>query len=197
MGRTRAGDDSRREVKKVLVSGGAGYIGSHMARLLAERGHEVTVLDNLSAGRREAIRWGDFIQADIRDAEALKTVFKKARYDIVFHFSGLIAVGESVTEPSKYYDNNFVGTWRLLEAMRSAGVDRFVFSSSAAVYGNPETEKLDENHPLRPLSPYGRSKLMIEWLLEDYSRAYGLRSVSFRYFNAAGAHPDGKLGEGP
>lgn len=180
---------------KVLVCGGAGYIGSHMVRLLVEQGHEVTVLDNLSTGHWEALKWGEFIQGDVTDGKMLERLFNEKRFDIVFHFSALIVVSESVAEPARYYNNNVMGALTLLEAMRNAGMDKLVFSSTAAVYGNPILDLIDETHPLNPLNPYGRTKLMIEQILADFYEAYGFNSVSFRYFNAAGAHPDGMIGE--
>ena len=179
----------------VLVCGGAGYIGSHMARLLAEHGYDVTVFDNLRTGRRAAARWGDFVEGDLLDRPALDALFASKTFDAVFHFAALIAVGESVVDPSGYYRNNVVGTLNLLDAMKTAGVGRFVFSSTAAVYGNPVRDRIDEAHPLAPINPYGWTKRMIEQALADYAAAYGLRSVAFRYFNAAGAHPDGTMGE--
>lgn len=180
---------------KVLVCGGAGYIGSHMAAMLTENGYEVTVFDNLSTGHREALRWGDFIEGDLRNPDDLKKVFNSKKFDAVFHFSGLIVVSESVERPDIYYDNNVTGTLNLLDEMKRSGVDRFVFSSTAAVYGNPVSDIISETHPLAPLNPYGRSKLYIEEILRDYQRAFGLNSVCLRYFNAAGARPDGIIGE--
>lgn len=179
----------------VLVCGGAGYIGSHMTRLLAENGYDVTVFDNLKTGHREAAKWGTLVEGDLADTAALKALFSSKRFEAVFHFAALIAVGESVAEPAHYYRNNVVGTINLLDAVREAGVEKFVFSSTAAVYGNPIRDLIDEDHPLNSLNPYGRSKRMIEQVLADYAHAFGLRSVCFRYFNAAGAHPDGQLGE--
>ena len=181
--------------RHILVCGGAGYIGSHATRCLAEAGHRVTVLDNLSTGHREAVRWGDLLEVDIRDAEALRRVFASQRFDAVMHFCARSLVGESVAEPYAYYDNNIVGTLRLLEAMREAGVDRLVFSSTAAVFGQPKSELIDEDHRRAPINPYGSSKLMVERMLADAAKAYGVNSVSLRYFNAAGAHPDGEIGE--
>lgn len=179
----------------VLVCGGAGYIGSHMARRLAESGYDVTVFDNLRHGHREAVRTARLVEGDLLDPAALKELFAGNRFDAVFHFAALISVGESVADPAAYYLNNVVGTLNLLDAMRAAGVGRFVFSSTAAVYGNPVRDLIDESHPLAPINPYGRTKRMIEEVLADYATAYGLRSVCFRYFNAAGAHPDGTMGE--
>jgi UDP-glucose 4-epimerase len=187
--------DTRSDVKSILVCGGAGYIGSHMVRLLADGGHRVTVFDNLSTGHVESIPGIPFVEGDLLDPGALEQVFTNNRFDAVFHFSALLLVGESVEQPDRYYLNNVTGTLNLLNAMRRAGVDRFVFSSSAAVYGNPTTDLIEESHRLAPINPYGWTKRMIEQVLADYASAFGLRSVAFRYFNAAGAHPDGTLGE--
>lgn len=181
--------------RSVLICGGAGYIGSHMARMLAEGGHKVTVFDNLSTGHRQAAQWGDFVYGDLRNPESLDALFREREFDAVFHFSALIVVPESVRAPMKYYDNNVAGTFNLLKAMRNAGINRFVFSSTAAVYGNPVQDRINEAHPLAPLNPYGRSKLMVEEMLGDLALAHDFRSVSFRYFNAAGAHPDARIGE--
>lgn len=181
--------------KSILVCGGAGYIGSHMTRMLAEQGHEVCVFDNLSTGHQEALQWGEFIQGDLRNSMDLERAFSFRRFDVVFHFSALIVVPESVQYPERYYDNNVSGTCNLLLAMHNAGVNRFVFSSTAAVYGNPVQELINEQHPIAPLNPYGRSKRMVEEILADFARAGDFRSVAFRYFNAAGAHPDARIGE--
>ena len=181
--------------RSVLVCGGAGYVGAHMVRTLAENGDAVTVFDNLSTGHAEAIAADRLVRGDLRDRDGLRALFAAHRFDAVFHFSGLIAVGESVREPALYYDNNVIGTFNLLAAMRDAGIDRFVFSSTAAVYGNPLSTPIAEDHPLAPINPYGRTKRIIEDALGDFTAAHGLRSVSLRYFNAAGAHPDGTIGE--
>ena len=180
---------------KVLVTGGAGYIGSHMVKALLRRGAEVVVFDNLSSGRREAVGGCPLVVGDINSATDLQALFSQIRFDAVMHFASLIQVGESVQQPSLYYRTNVVGTLNLLEAMRQAGVQRFIFSSSAAVFGEPSYTPIDEAHPKDPLNPYGFSKLAVERVLSDYSSAYGLQSVSLRYFNAAGADPDGVLGE--
>ena len=187
--------NARGRSKSVLVCGGAGYIGSHMVRLLADNGFSVTVLDNLSTGHAESVSGFPLVRGDLLNAQDLETAFKGGPFDAVFHFSALIAVGESVQEPEKYYLNNVAGTLNLLKAMGQHGVDRFVFSSTAAVYGNPTTDLIEETHALAPINPYGWTKRMVERVLEDYAAATGLRSVSFRYFNAAGAHPDGSIGE--
>lgn len=179
----------------ILVCGGAGYIGSHMAKWLAVRGFSVTVLDNLATGHRSAARWGDFIQADILDVVALENVFASRSFDAVMHFCAKSLVGESMEMPYDYYVNNVVGTLSLLQVMRKFGVNKLVFSSTAAVYGQPKQDLIDEDHPTFPINPYGQSKLMVERILLDAARAYGLRSVCLRYFNAAGASADGDIGE--
>lgn len=181
--------------KTVLVVGGAGYIGSHMVWLLGQKGVDVVTLDNLSSGHRDAVLHGQFIHGDIADQLILDKVFRQYRFDAVMHFASSIQVGESVQDPAKYYQNNVVNTLNLLNAMCAHGVDKFIFSSTAAIFGEPEYSPIDEEHAKRPINPYGWSKLMVEQALADYDRAYGLKSVCLRYFNAAGAHPDGLLGE--
>jgi UDP-glucose 4-epimerase len=180
---------------KLLVVGGAGYIGSHMVKHLLRAGHEWVVADNFSTGHRRALMDGCVVELDIADPQALDTLFAQHRFDAVFHFASFIQVGESVSEPGKYYQNNFAATLTLLQAMVRAGVKHFIFSSTAAVYGDPVYVPIDEEHPKAPINPYGRSKWMVEQLLEDFDRAYGLKSVCLRYFNAAGADPEGQLGE--
>jgi len=180
---------------RVLVCGGAGYIGAHMVRHLAINGHEVTVLDNFSTGHRAAIKWGKAVEADLLDAGGLDKVFADEKFDAVMHFCAHSLVGESVRDPYRYFSNNVTGTLNLLHAMRRNGVDRLVFSSTAAVFGNPCEDFIDENHPKEPINPYGNSKRMVEIILADAAAAYGLRSVALRYFNAAGAAEDGSLGE--
>jgi len=182
-------------MKHILVCGGAGYIGSHMAKRLAEAGHKVSVLDNLSTGHRESVRWGEFIEADMLDAEAVARAFKGRRFDAVMHFCAFSLVGESVKDPHAYYRNNVGGSLNLIGAMRAADVDKLVFSSTAAVYGMPERSPIDELQPIQPINPYGASKMMVERMLSDAAAAYGMRSVSLRYFNAAGADPSGEVGE--
>ncbi len=179
----------------VLICGGAGYIGSHMAKRLAARGATVTVLDNLSSGHREAVQWGELIEADLLDLASLERTFAGHRYDAVMHFCARSLVGESVLQPYDYYANNVTGTLNLLQAMRRYAVDRLVFSSTAAVFGQPLRERIDEDHPVAPINPYGASKLMVERILADAAPAYGLRSVALRYFNAAGASDGGDIGE--
>ncbi|WP_266157753.1 UDP-glucose 4-epimerase GalE [Dyella silvatica] len=180
---------------KILVCGGAGYIGSHMVRHLAAHGHDVVVFDNLSTGHREAVGATALVQGDLLDPAALQTLFGTYRFDAVMHFCALSLAGVSVTEPYLYYQNNVVGTLNLLQAMRVAGVGKLVFSSTAAVFGNPVVDVIDESHPTHPINPYGASKLMAERILSDAAAAYGLRSVILRYFNAAGADPSGEIGE--
>ncbi|SDB54146.1 UDP-glucose 4-epimerase GalE [Bauldia litoralis] len=182
-------------MKRVLVVGGAGFIGSHTCKLLASRGHEPIVLDNLSAGHEQAVRWGPLVRADIRDSASIEKALADSRPDAVIHFAAHAYVGESVTNPAKYYDNNVTGTLVLLEAMRRAGIGRMVFSSSCATYGNPGGDLITEATRLEPINPYGWSKRMVEQVLSDYSAAYDLSFVTLRYFNAAGADPDGELSE--
>lgn len=179
----------------ILVVGGAGYIGSHMVKLLLGSAYQTSILDNLSTGYRDAVLGGEFIHADLADRPALDRVFATRKIDAVMHFASFIQVGESVKEPAKYYENNVTNTLNLLDAMVARGIKRFIFSSSAAVYGNPVTVPIPEDHPKNPINPYGRTKWIVEQILEDYDRAYGLKSISLRYFNAAGADPEGQLGE--
>jgi UDP-glucose 4-epimerase len=180
---------------KLLVSGGAGYIGSHMVLRLLEDGHEVVVLDDLSSGHRDAVRGAPLVQGDVADRALLDRLFAATRFDAVLHFAGFSQVAESVRNPGRYYRNNVGGAVSLLDAMAAHGVGRLVFSSSAAIFGEPRSLPIDEAHPAEPLNPYGRSKLLVESVLPDYERAFGLRCVALRYFNAAGAHPLGLLGE--
>jgi len=179
----------------VLVVGGAGYIGSHMVKLLAQRGCQVTTLDDLSAGHRDAVLSGEFVHGNLADKQLVVRLIASHKFDAVMHFASSIQVGESVRDPGLYYRNNVTNTLVLLEAMRDAGINRFVFSSSAATFGEPQYSPIDEKHPQLPINPYGRTKLMVEHILADFDRAHGLKSVSLRYFNAAGADPDGQLGE--
>jgi UDP-arabinose 4-epimerase len=183
-------------MKKILVTGGAGYIGSHTCKALKASGYEPVVFDNLVYGHREAVRWGELVVGDLKDPEAIAAVIAEHRPEAVIHFAAYAYVGESVTDPAKYYANNVVGTLNLLEAMRAQGVDRIVFSSTCATYGVPESVPIRETTPQNPINPYGASKLMIERVLKDYDHAYALRSVALRYFNASGADPDGEIGEG-
>jgi UDP-arabinose 4-epimerase len=179
----------------VLIVGGAGFIGSQTAKHVAAAGLTPVVFDNLSSGHRWALRWGAFEEGDLADRAALDRVLAKHAVTSVIHFAGFIQVGESVRDPSKYFQNNVVSTLTLLDAMVGAGVRDIVFSSSAAVYGAPVRVPLDEAHPIDPLSPYGDSKAMVERFLRWYGDAHGLRWAALRYFNAAGADPDGELGE--
>ena len=178
----------------ILVCGGAGYIGSHMVALLLERGHDVTVFDNLSTGYREAVLGGRFEAGDLGDSAALDRVLGSRSFDAVMHFAAFIRVEESVAQPGKYFRNNFCNTINLLEAMVRHGVRRFIFSSTAAVYGEPRYVPIDEKHPREPINPYGASKRMVEDTLGYYASAHGLHSVPLRYFNAAGADSRGRLG---
>jgi UDP-glucose 4-epimerase len=179
----------------VLVVGGAGYIGSHMVKLLARSGYTPVVLDNLSNGRRDAVPAGALVAGDMAERGMLDALLQAFRFEAVMHFASYIQVGESVAHPALYYDNNVGNTVRLLEAMVRHGVTRFIFSSTAAIFGDPDYLPIDEKHPKAPINPYGRSKWMVEQILEDFDRAYGLRACCLRYFNAAGADPDGQLGE--
>lgn len=181
--------------KIVLVTGGAGYIGSHVCKALKDHGYDVVVFDNLSYGHREFVRWGEFVEGDLLDISTLDTVFKKYRPSAVLHFAAFTYVGESVEDPSKYYRNNVVGTLNLLDAAKSYGVKYFIFSSTCATYGIPQTVPIPEDHPQMPINPYGETKLVMERMLRYYNDAYGLKSVSLRYFNAAGADPDYEIGE--
>jgi UDP-glucose 4-epimerase len=180
---------------KVAVTGGAGYIGSHAVLELEEAGHEVVVLDNLSEGHAEAVAGSELVQVDLADEEGVMQVLEDREADAVMHFAASAYVGESVEDPQKYYFNNVVNTLKLLGAMGEVGIDRLVFSGSCTVYGIPEAMPITEDFPLQPISPYGRTKATVERILEDYAAAYGLKYASLRYFNAAGAKPDGSLGE--
>ncbi len=182
-------------VMKILVVGGAGYIGSHMVKKLAKAGNDVITLDNLSYGYRDAVKYGEFIEGDLGDDAVLDSIFNAGDIDAVMHFAGFIQVGESMTEPAMYYHNNVANTLILLDAMLRHDVKNFIFSSTAAIFGEPEYTPIDEKHIKQPINPYGHSKLMIEQVLDDYDAAYNLRSTCLRYFNAAGADPDGELGE--
>jgi len=180
---------------KVLVVGGAGYIGSHMVLQLARAGHEVVVFDNLGSGHRDAVLAGQLVVGELADRPALARLFSAHRFDAVLHFASSIQVGESMKLPARYYANNVGNTVNLIEAMVEHGVARLIFSSTAAVYGDPLYTPIDERHPRQPVNPYGWSKWMVEQILADCDRAHGLRHVALRYFNAAGAHPEGLLGE--
>lgn len=181
--------------KTILVVGGAGYIGSHMVKMLLEADYKVVTLDNLSGGYRDAVIGGEFEYVDLANKTELERVFKKYQFDAVMHFASYIQVGESVIKPVMYYENNVVNTLNLLDVMVKYDVKSFIFSSTAALFGEPEYTPIDEKHPTNPINPYGRSKLMIEQILADYDKAYDVKSISLRYFNAAGADPEGLLGE--
>lgn len=179
----------------VLVCGGAGYIGSHMCKLLAQTGQTPVTLDNFSTGHRDAVRWGPVLEGDLLDPDALADAFDSYRFDAVMHFAARSLVGESMQNPGLYFRNNVTGTLNLLDAMRNAGVSRLVFSSTAAVYGIPDSTPISETHPTRPVNPYGWSKLMAEREIAEYCSAHGLHAACLRYFNAAGADQDGECGE--
>ena len=180
---------------KIFIIGGAGYIGSHMVKIAHLAGHSVVTIDNLSTGHRDAVLHGEFENCDLLNSKKLDSLFKKYKPDAVMHFGAFSLVGESMTEPNKYYQNNVIGTLNLLNVMIENNCMKFVFSSSASVYGDPEYIPIDERHPKKPINPYGKSKLMVEEILKDFDAAYGLKFVSFRYFNAAGHDPEGELSE--
>lgn len=179
----------------ILVTGGAGYVGSHVCKLLAEAGFTPVTVDSLSHGEESSVKWGPLETVDLRECSRLKEVIKKHRPVGVMHFAALCNVGESVLDPAKYYHNNLVGSLNLLRGMLDQDVKTIIFSSSCAVYGVPEIVPISEKHPQAPITPYGVSKLVVENMLRDFSLAYGMRFVCLRYFNAAGADPDGEIGE--
>jgi UDP-arabinose 4-epimerase len=179
----------------IVITGGAGYIGSHAAKYLAKLGLEPVVIDDLRTGHREAVRWGPLVECDMADAGAVRDVFERYRPEAVIHFAASAYVGESMGRPSEYFRNNVAGTLSLLDSMRAAGVNTIVVSSTCAIYGEPARLPVTEATPARPVSPYGESKLFVERALEWYGRAYGLRWAALRYFNAAGTDPEGELGE--
>jgi UDP-glucose 4-epimerase len=180
---------------RILVTGGAGYIGSHAVRCFLEHGYEVVVLDSLSHGHAAAVPASVLVHGDLADEDFVFALLRQRRIEAVVHFAAYCYVGESVREPEKYYDNNLVNSLRLLRAMRRAGVDRIVLSSTCATYGIPDRIPITEDQPQRPINPYGRAKLAVEWMLEDFAQAYGLGYAALRYFNAAGASPRGDIGE--
>ncbi len=180
---------------RVLVTGGAGYIGSHACKALAMAGHEPVVYDNLVYGNREAVRWGELEQGDILDSDRLDEVLSHYKPDAVMHFAAFAYVGESVENPAKYYRNNMSGSINLLDAMRRHDVNRIIFSSTCATYGIPAQLPITEDLPQNPINPYGFTKLAVEQALRDYGEAYGLAWTALRYFNAAGCDADGELGE--
>ena len=183
------------DAPRVLVTGGAGYIGSHTAKLLRSEGIEPVVYDNLTTGNRSSVRWGPFVEGDVLDTSCLIEVIEKYAPDAVIHFAASAYVGESVENPAKYYNNNVCGALSLIDACRQTGLQNVIFSSSCAVYGVPSVLPIDETLPKAPINPYGKTKLIFEHMLADYAAAYGLRYVALRYFNACGADPDGELGE--
>lgn len=180
---------------KILVVGGAGYIGSQMVKQLLCAGYEVVTFDNLSTGYQEAVVGGEFVLGDLANRQTLKQLFEQHAVDGVMHFASFIQVGESVSNPSKYYQNNLSNTLNLLDAMVEHQVNKLIFSSTAAIFGEPQYIPIDEKHPKQPINPYGLSKWMVEQILQDYDKAYNLKSICLRYFNAAGADPEGELGE--
>lgn len=182
-------------MKQILIIGGAGYIGSHMAKQLANNGHRVTILDNLSTGYKHLAKYGELVVGDLADTNLLENLFTRNTFSGVMHFAASSLVGESMVEPAKYYRNNVANTLNLLDVMVRHGVKNFIFSSTAATFGEPEYTPIDEQHPQNPINPYGASKLMVERILQDYASAYDLNSVCLRYFNACGADPAGELGE--
>ena len=185
----------RKNSIKIFIIGGAGYIGSHMVKALHQEGYEPITIDNLSTGHQDAVQYGKFEYCDVLDSAKLSTLFNKYKPEMVMHFGAFSLVGESVNEPYKYYYNNVAGTLSLLKVMIDNNCKKIVFSSTAAIFGNPIYLPIDEDHPKNPVNPYGKSKLMIEEILKDFDEAYGLKYVSFRYFNAAGHDPEGDLSE--
>lgn len=179
----------------ILIVGGAGYIGAHVNKLLNESGYETVILDNLSHGHKEAVQWGTLCECDIKDIDSIEKIFEEYDITAVMHFSSFIEVGESVSNPMKYYQNNVVNTLNLLNTMIKYDVKKFIFSSTCATYGVPQKIPLTEDHPQNPINPYGWTKLMVERILKDYDVAYGLKSIILRYFNASGADESGLIGE--
>ncbi len=184
-----------KSLSKILVTGGAGYIGSHTCKYLAKQGLTPVTFDNLVYGHEHAVKWGPFIKGDLHDTQLLTETLKAHKIEGVIHFAAYAYVGESVTQPEKYYRNNVAGTLSLLNAMIAANVLKIVFSSTCATYGIPEKTPIDESFPQNPINPYGQTKLIVEHILQDYAKAYGLKSVALRYFNAAGADPECEIGE--
>jgi UDP-glucose-4-epimerase GalE len=179
----------------VLVTGGAGYIGSHAAKALSRAGHQVVIFDNFVAGHRDAVKYGELVEGDIVDTAAVRAALARFRVDAVMHFAAYLDVGESVREPVKYYRNNVGGAISVLDAMAAQSVQSFVFSSTCATYGEPTETPIVETHPQRPINSYGESKLAVERALPHFERAHGIHAVALRYFNAAGADPEGEIGE--
>ena len=187
--------DSTNNIQSVLVTGGAGYIGAHACKALSSAGYLPVTYDNLVYGHPEAVRWGPLEKGDIGNPQQLEFVLQKYKPLAVMHFAAFAYVGESVTNPAKYYRNNVAGTLSLLEAMKNCSIDKLIFSSTCATYGMPSQIPIDENHPQNPINPYGRTKLMIEWIMQDFASAYDLKFAALRYFNAAGADPNAEIGE--
>ncbi|MEF3279917.1 MAG: UDP-glucose 4-epimerase GalE [Elusimicrobiota bacterium] len=179
----------------ILITGGAGYIGSQVNKILNEKGYETIVIDNLTYGHREFVKWGKFYEVDLNNRNDIDKIFKENKIKAVMHFAAYTYVGESVKDPSKYYNNNLINTINLLDAMVKNKVNKFIFSSTCATYGIPFEIPITENHPQNPINPYGKTKLMIEKILDDYEKAYGLKYINLRYFNAAGADPAAEIGE--
>lgn len=182
-------------MKNILVIGGAGYIGSHMAKHLCAEGYVPVVLDNLVRGSRETAKYGPFFEGSMDDVRLLNKVFSEFPIAAVMHFAAFCYVGESVEHPARYYRNNVANTLALLEVMVERNMGNFIFSSSCSIYGEPVEIPITEDHPKKPINPYGRTKLIVEQMLDDFRQSYGLESICLRYFNAAGADPDGELGE--
>ncbi|MCW1949048.1 MAG: UDP-glucose 4-epimerase GalE [Candidatus Shapirobacteria bacterium] len=181
----------------ILIVGGAGYIGSHINKELNKEGFETVVFDNLYSGKKELVKWGEFFEGDLGKIESIREVFKKYKIEAVLHFAAYKAVGESVTDPQKYYKNNVANTLNLFEVMKENGVNKFIFSSSAATFGEPKYIPIDEKHPQNPINPYGETKLIVEHIIRDYDKAYGMKYVALRYFNACGADLEADVGEWP
>jgi len=179
----------------ILITGGAGYVGSHANKLLAQNGYKTVVFDNLVYGHREFVKWGNFFFGDLADRETIQRCFETYPIKAVMHFGGYAYVGESVVDPSRYYRNNVTNTLNLLDVMRTFHIRHFIFSSSCTTYGIPEHIPLTEDHPQHPINPYGRTKLMVEEILKDYEQAYGIKHINLRYFNASGADPNAEIGE--
>jgi UDP-glucose 4-epimerase len=181
----------------ILIVGGAGYIGSHINKELNKEGFKTVVFDNLYSGKKELVKWGEFFEGDLAKIENIRAVFKKYPIDAVLHFAAYKAVGESVVDPQKYYKNNVANTLNLFEVMKENGVNKFIFSSSAATFGEPKYIPIDEKHPQNPINPYGETKLIVEHIMRDYDKAYGMKYVALRYFNACGADLEADVGEWP
>ncbi len=179
----------------ILIAGGAGYIGSHANKILNKKGYETVVYDNLILGHRDFVKWGNFVLGDLADKDSLRHCFQNYQIKAVMHYCAFCSTGEPVNNPSEFYRNNVVNTLNLLDVMVEYGVKYFIFSSTSAIYGNPLQIPLTENHPQQPINIYGKSKLMVEQILKDYDKAYSIRHVCLRYFNAAGADPEGEIGE--